>query len=97
MLLKTTNYITDFGHKALVMSHFGDHAEAEQLLTDILKEWPAVDSLWYVLSKINEDHGNNREALRAAVKCHEILTKSSNPNRENIVEIETRIRNLRNL
>lgn len=95
MLLKTTNYITDFGNKALVMSHFGDHAEAVQLLTDILKEWPAVDSLWYVLSKVNEDNGNIKDALRAAMKCHEVLLKSSNPSRQNIEEIEDRIRNLR--
>lgn len=97
MLLKTTNYITDFGHKAMVMSHFGDHAEAVQLLADILKEWPTVDSLWYVLSKINEDHGNITEALRAAMKCREVLTKSSKPDKQHIVEIEARILNLRNL
>src|SRR5690606_33708557 len=35
MLIKTTNYITDFGNKALVMVHFGDYHGAVSLLTDI--------------------------------------------------------------
>lgn len=96
MLIKTTNYITDFGNKALVMAHFGDYNGAVDLLTNILKEWPQADALWYVLSNIHEQHGNLQDALRAAIRCREALSKSSNPNKQNIADIESKIRILRN-
>lgn len=96
MLIKTTNYITDFGNKALAMSHFGDYDGAVGLLTEILQEWPQVDTLWYVLSSIHEQHGNTQDALRAAIKCHEALMKSPNPNKQNIADVEHKLRALRN-
>lgn len=96
MLIKTTNYITDFGNKALVMSHFGDYNGAVGLLTEILQERPHVDMLWYVLSDIHEQHGNIQDALRAAIRCREILVKSANPNKENIADIERKIHILKN-
>lgn len=97
MLIKTTNYITDFGNKALVMSHFGDYAGAVRLLTEILKEWPHVDSLWYVLSNVHEQHGNYSEALKAAIKCKEILLRSKNPKRQNLMDVESKIQELQKL
>ena len=96
MLIKTTNYITDFGNKALVMSHFGDYDGAVRLLTEILQEWPQVDTLWYVLSSIHEQHGNTQDALRAAIKCHEVLMKSPDRNKQNIADVEHKLRGLRN-
>ncbi len=96
MLIKTTNYITDFGNKALVMAHFGDYHGAVDLLTDILKEWPQVDALWYVLSNIHEQHGNLQDALRAAIICREALLKSANHDKQNMADIESKIRILRN-
>jgi len=91
MLIKTTNYITDFRNKALVMSHFGDYAGAAGLLTDILKEWPQVDDLWYVLSNIHEQHKNYSEALKAALKCRDILLGTQNPDRQNLMDVENKI------
>ena len=96
MLIKTTNYITDFGNKALVMSHFGDYDGAAGLLTEILQEWPKVDTLWYVLSSIHEQHGNTQDALQTAIKCHEVLMKSTDTNKQNIADVELRIHNLKN-
>jgi len=96
MLIKATNYITDFGNKALVMSHFGDYDGAVGLLTEILQEWPQVDTLWYVLSSIHEQHGNIQNALRAAIKCHEVLMKSPDSNKQNIADVEHKLRGLRN-
>lgn len=92
MLIKTTNYITDFGNKAIVMSYFGDYSGAVGLLTDILKEWPHVDSLWYVLSNIHEQHKNYSEAVKAAMKCREILGRSQNPGRQNLMDVEQKIK-----
>lgn len=91
MLIKTTNYITDFGNKAVVMSYFGDYAGAVGLLTDILNEWPHVDSLWYVLSNIHEQHKNYSEALKAVMKCRDILLETQNPNRQNLIDVEQKI------
>ena len=96
MLIKTTNFITDFGNKALVMSHFGDYDGAVGLLTEILQEWPQVDTLWYVLSSIHEQHGNIQGALSAAIKCHEVLMKSPDSNKQNIADVEHKLRGLRN-
>lgn len=95
MLIKTTNYITDFGNKAVVMSYFGDYAGAVGLLTDILKEWPHVDALWYVLSNIHEQHKNYSEALKAAIKCRDILLGKENPDRQNLTDVEQKIEGLR--
>jgi hypothetical protein len=97
MLIKTTNFITDFGYKAQVMSFFGDYAGAERLLTDILQEWPQVDDLWYVLSILHERHKNYSEALSAAMKCRDLLLGAQNPNRQNLINIEHRIQELHNL
>lgn len=95
MLIKTTNYITDFGNKAVVMSYFGDYAGAVGLLTDILQEWPHVDSLWYVLSNIHEQHKNYFEALKAAIKCRDILLGKENPDRQNLTDVKQKIEGLR--
>jgi tetratricopeptide (TPR) repeat protein len=91
MLIKTTNYITDFGNKALVMSHFGDYDSAVALLKNILRERPHLDSLWYVLSTIHEQHDDINDALQAVTKCHEILVKMSDPDKQNIADVENRI------
>lgn len=96
MLIKMTNHITDFGNKALVMAHFGDYNGAVNLLTDILKEWPQVDSLWYILANIHEQNGNPQDALWAAIRCREALLKSANPNKQNMADIENKIRIMRN-
>ncbi len=96
VLIKTTNYITDFGNKAMVMSYFGDYDGAVGLLTEILQEWPQVDTLWYVLSSIHEQHGKTQDALLAAIKCHELLMKSPAPDKQNIADVEQRIRGLKN-
>jgi len=91
MLIKTTNFITDFGNKALVMSHFGDYDGAVALLTNILQERPHLDLLWYVLSTIHEQQGDINDALQAATIGHEILMKMSDPDKQNIADAENRI------
>ena len=95
-LIKTTNSITDFGNKALVMSHFGDYDEAVLLLKEILHERPNVDLLWHVLSNIHEKQGNIKEALKAAVKCLNVLLNSKNPNKQNVTDVERKIFDLKN-
>jgi len=96
MLIKTTNYITDFGNKALVMSHFGDYDGAVALLKNILQERPHLDSLWYVLSTIHEQHDDINDALQAVTKCHEILMKTTASDKQNLADVESRIHVLKN-
>lgn len=96
MLIKTTNYITDFGNTALVMSHFGDYVGAVALLKNILQERPHLDMLWYVLSTIHEQQGDISYALQAATKGHEILMKMLDPDKQNIADVESRIHDLKN-
>ena len=97
MLIKTTNYITDFGNKAIVMSFFGDYVDAVVLLADILKEWPHVDDLWYVLSNIHERQKNYTQALKAALECRDILLGKENPDRQNLMDVENKIQALHKL
>jgi len=96
ILIKTTNYITDVGNKALIMSYFDDYTGAAKLLNEILQEWPQADTLWYMLSNVHEQHGNIQDALRAVIKCHEVLMSSANPNKQNLADLEIKIRFLQN-
>lgn len=94
-LIEITNYITDFGNKAIVMSYFGDSSGAIKLLHDILREKPHLDSLWYILSDIYEKSGDRDAAFKCAYNCKKALLQSSNPNPQNIADIEAKLTALR--
>lgn len=94
-LIKTTNYITDFGNKAIVMSYFGENDGAIALLHDILRERPNLDSLWYILSDIYEKAGDKSAAFNCANNCKIALQKSNNPNLQKLAEVEAKLATLR--
>lgn len=95
LLIETTSYITDFGNKAIVMSHFGDSVRAIKLLLEILNERPHLDSLWFILSDIYEKSGAIDAAFKAAYNCKKALQKSENPNPQNLADVEVRLNALR--
>jgi serine/threonine protein kinase len=95
LLIETTNYITDFGNKAIVMSYFGDSTGAIKLLHEILNERPHLDSLWFILSDIYEKKGDIDAAFKAAYNCKKALQKSENPNPQNLADVEARLNALR--
>jgi len=96
MLVTTEAYEAYLCYRALIMSRFGDYNGAVGFLTGALKKWPQADALWYILAQIHEQHGNAKDALEAAIRCREALLKSANPNKQNITDIEIKIRILRN-
>ncbi len=96
MLVTTEDYESYLCYRALIMSRFGDYNGAVVFLTGALKKWPQADVLWYILAQIHEQNGNTKDALEAAIRCREALLKSANPNKQNIADIESKIRILRN-
>lgn len=96
MLVTTEDYESYLCYRALIMSRFGDYNGAVVFLTGALGKWPQADALWYILAQIHEQHGNTKDALEAAIRCREALLTSANPNKQNIADIESKIRILRN-
>ena len=96
-LIEASKSGAHLANKARILSFFGEYENAITLVKDILREWPEADLLWYTLAEIHERHKNYSEALKAAMKCREILLGSQNPDRQNLMDVESKIQVLKNI
>jgi len=83
--------------KAQVLSFVGLYKEATEELQDFLRANPTCDSIWFVLAQIHEYHNNPSAALKCLQVCNNILSKSSNPNKQNMADVNQKIIEMKNM
>ena len=77
------------------MNMTGNYPGAVELLEGYLQNQPENDMWWFVLSEIYEYRDNREAALKAAIKCKNILKKyQHNIDADNLQQVESKIRRL---
>ena len=80
---------------AQVMNMTGNYPGAVKLLEDYLQNQPENDIWWFVLSEIHEYRDNREAALKAVIRCRNILQKyHQGADPDNLQQVESKIRRL---
>jgi len=78
-----------------VMNMTGNYPGAVELLEGYLQNQPENDMWWFILSEIHEYRDNQEDALKAAIKCKNILEKyQHNIDPDNLQQVENKIQRL---
>jgi tetratricopeptide (TPR) repeat protein len=70
------------------------YKESVEVLREFLDANPNCDSLWFALANIHEYNKNYSSALKCLNICTDILRKSRNPDRQNLVDCERKTREI---